>query len=165
MDATERGKLILKAVPAGEAEEKVVRLLLKFAKTASAIELTQKVRNPPYELSSDIEAEKAAIFIEAFQNCGATAVFIPHITEKPVPEKPALVQSRPDFSFDSDPASAGEITPPPIKVKPQKNGVRRLTMILVIILLLLSLGFLTWQLWPIISVKLQEMIHFLKNNI
>ena len=165
MDTTERGKLILKAVPAGEAEEKVVNLLLKFAKTASAIELTQKVRNPPYELSSDIEAEKAVIFIEAFQNCGATAVFMPHMTEKPVPEAPAPVPRRPVFSFDSDPAPADDVTPPPIKVKPQKNGVRRLTMFLVVILFLLSLGYLTWQLWPIISVKIQEIINFLKNNI
>ena len=165
MDTTERGKLILKAVPAGEAEEKVVRLLLKFAKTASAIELTQKVRNPPYELSRNIEAEKAAIFIEAFQNCGATAVFIPHMTEKPAPEKLAPVQRRPVFSFELDPASADEDTPLPIKVTPKKNGVRRLTMVLVIILFLLSLSFLTWQLWPIIGLKLQEIITFLKNQI
>jgi phosphotransferase system glucose/maltose/N-acetylglucosamine-specific IIC component len=38
-------------------------------------------------------------------------------------------------------------------------------MILVIILLLVSLGFLTWQLWPVIGDKLQELINFLKNNI
>jgi cell division septal protein FtsQ len=58
-----------------------------------------------------------------------------------------------------------ETTPPPIHVKQPKNGVRRLTMILVIILLLLSVGFLIWQLWPVIGDKVQEMISFLKNNI
>jgi nitrate/nitrite transporter NarK len=36
---------------------------------------------------------------------------------------------------------------------------------LVLILLILSLGYLTWQLWPIIGVKLQEIINFLKHNI
>jgi hypothetical protein len=165
MDNTKRGKLVLKAVPAGEAEEKVVRLLLKFSKTASAIDLTQKVRNAPYTLSNDIEAEKAHMFIEVFQKCGATAAFIPHITAKPVAEPPAQVQRPPVFSFESDPSFMDEATPPPIDVKPQKNGVRRLTMILVIILLLLSFGFLIWQLWPVIGDKIWEWFTFLKHNI
>jgi hypothetical protein len=163
MDNTQRGKLILKAVPGGEVEKKVVRLLLEFAKTASADELTQKVRNTPYALSNDIEAQKAVMFIEAFQNCGATAVFIPHVSAQPAVEKFTPVQKQPDFSFDLPPND--EAAAPPIGVKPKKNGVRRLTMILVIILLFLSLGFLIWQLWPILGVKIQEMITFLKNNI
>ena len=165
MDNTQRGKLILKAVPAGDVEEKIVRLLLKFAKTASAIELTKKVRNTPYVLSNDIEAEKAHMFIEAFQKCGATAEFILHVTEKPAAEQSAPVPRPPVFSFESDPSFMDEATPPPIPVRSPKNGVRRLTMILVIILLLVSLGFLTWQLWPVIGVKIQELINFLKNNI
>ncbi|MGD8963353.1 MAG: hypothetical protein PVF29_06810 [Desulfobacterales bacterium] len=165
MDNTQRGRLILKAVPAGEVEEKVVRLLLKFAKTASAIELTKKVRNTPYVLSNDIEAEKALMFIEAFQNCGATAEFILHVTEKPTAEQSVPVPKTPVFSFESDSSFMDEETPPPIYEKSSKNGVRRLTMILVIILLVVSLGFLTWQLWPVIGVKMQELITFLKNNI
>lgn len=165
MDNIQRGKLILKSVPGGEAEEKVVMLLLKFAKTASAMQLVQKVRNLPYTLSTDIEAEKAHMFIEAFQKCGATAVFIPHVTEKPAAEQSAPVQRPTVFSFESDPSYMDEATPPPITVKPQKNGVRRLTMILVIILLLLSFGFLIWQLWPVIGDKIQEIINLIKNNI
>ena len=165
MDNIQRGKLILKSVPGGEAEEKVVRLLLKFAKTASAMELTQKVRNVPYTLSNDIEAEKARMFIEAFQKCGATAAFIPHVAEKPAAEQSAPVQRPPVFSFESDPSYTDEATPPPIQVKPPKNGVRRLTMILVIILLLLSFGFLIWQLWPVIDDRIQEIINFITNNI
>ena len=165
MDNTQRGKLILKAVPTEEVEEKVVRLLLKFAKKASAIELTKKVRNTPYVLSNDIEAEKALMFIEAFQKCGATAEFILHVTEKPAAEQSVPVPRPPVFSFESDPSFMDEATPPPIPVKSPKNGVRRLTMILVIILLLVSLGFLTWQLWPVIGDKVQEIITFLKNNI
>jgi hypothetical protein len=50
-------------------------------------------------------------------------------------------------------------------VNPKKNGARQLTLMLVLILLILSLGYLTWQLWPIIGVKLQELVTFLKNNI
>ena len=165
MDNTQRGKLVLKAVPAGEAEEKVIRLLLKFAKTASAIKLTQKVRNVPYTLSNDIEAEKAHMFIEAFQKCGATAVFIPHVTAKPAAKPSAPVQRPPVFSFESDPSLTDEASPPPISTKHQKNGVRRLTMILVITLLLLSFVFLTWQLWPLVGDKIQEWVSFLKNII
>ncbi|MBT8368652.1 MAG: hypothetical protein KJP23_28495 [Deltaproteobacteria bacterium] len=159
------GKLILKAVPAGDAEEKVVTMLLKFAKTASAIELTKKVRDTPYVLSGDIDAEKALIFIEAFQKCGATAEFIPHVTEDAPAEQLAPVQRPQVFSFESGASFMDEETPPPIHVKPPKNGVRRLTMVLVIILLLLSLGVLTWQLWPIIGDKVQQIIESLKHNI
>lgn len=165
MDSTQRGKLVLKAVPAGKAEEKVVRLLLKFAKTASAIELTQKVRNTPYVLSHDIEAEKALMFIEAFQKCGATAAFILDAADKPAAEPSASVPRPSVFSFGSDASFMDQATPPPIHVMPPKNRVRRLTMILVTILLLLSLGFLTWQLWPVIGDKFQELIRFVKTNI
>jgi hypothetical protein len=165
MDITQRGKLILKTVPTGEVEEKVVRLLIKFAKTASAIELTEKVRNTPYVLSNDIEAEKALMFIEAFRKCGATAEFILDAAAKPAAEQSPPAARRPVFSFESDTSIMDEAPPPPIHVKPPKNGVRRFIMVLVFILLLLSLGFLAWQLWPIIGDKVQEWVTFLKNNI
>jgi len=42
MNNAQRGKLILQEVPAGEVEKKVVMLLLKFAKSASVEELTNK---------------------------------------------------------------------------------------------------------------------------
>jgi hypothetical protein len=86
MSNIQRGQLILKEVPAGEVEKKVVTLLLKFAKNATVEELTEKVRNTPYTLSNDIAAEKAVLILEAFQKLGATAVFIPHVTEKPAAE-------------------------------------------------------------------------------
>lgn len=163
MDNTQRGKLILKTVPTGDVAKKVVRLLLEFAKTASTDELSEKVKNTPYTLSNDIEAEKAAMIVEAFKKCGATAVFISHEAENPVVEKPLPVKQPPVFSFDSLPAE--EEAAPPIQMKPKKNGARRFTMLLVIILLFLSIGYLAWQLWPILGVKFQELINFLKNNI
>lgn len=163
MDNIPRGKLVLKTVPTEDAAKKVVLLLLRFAKTASADALAEKVRNTPYTLSNDIEAEKAAVFVQAFQKCGATAVFIAHEAVKPDVEKFTPVEKPPKFSFES--LSAAEEAKPPMHVKPKKNGARRLTLMLVLILLILSLGYLTWQLWPIIGVKLQELINFLKNNI
>jgi hypothetical protein len=136
-------------------------LLSTFAKTASADELTEKVRNTPYELSNDIEAEKAAIFMAAFQKLGATAAFLPHKSETPTPETAAPVQREPNFSFDS--FSEEDMAPPAIHVKPPtKNGTRRLTMILVFILFLLSIGYLAWQLWPAFGDKVQELINNLK---
>lgn len=163
MDTTPRGKLVLKTVPSEDATRKVVLLLLKFAKTASADELAEKVKNTPYTLSNNVEAQKAAMFVQAFQKCGATAVFIPHEAVKPDVEKFTPVEKPPKFSFESLPAA--EEAKPPTQVKPKKNGARRFTIVLVIILLFLSLGYLTWQLWPIIGVKLQELINFLKHNI
>jgi hypothetical protein len=165
MSNIERGKLILKEVPAGEIEKKVVMLLSKFAKSASVEELTQKVRNTPYALSNDIAAEKAVLMLEAFQKLGATAVFIPHMTEKPAaePSTPLKVESEPRFTFS--PTQDLEEEPPPVKPAAKKNGSRRLTVTLITILLILSLGYLVWQLWPILGGKVIELWSYLKQLI
>ena len=152
----ERGKLILKNVPAGEPEKKVVMLLSKFAKSASVEELTEKVRNTPYALSNDIAADKAVLILEAFQKYGATAVFIPHITEKPESVPVTPVRSEPDTSFAFHPSANLEEAPPPVLPAVKKNGNRRLMVVLVTILLLLSIGYLAWQLWPVLGDKVLE---------
>ncbi len=160
MSNLERGKLVLKEVPAGEVEKKVVLLLSKFAKTTSIEELTEKVRNTPYALSNNIAAEKAVLMLEAFQKLGATAVFIPHMTEKPAAEPATPFKPEPRFTFD--PASDLEEKPPPVQPKAKKNGSRRLTVTLISILLILSLGYLAWQLWPILGDKVIELWEYLK---
>jgi hypothetical protein len=160
MTHAQRGKLILKEVPAGEVEKKVVMLLLKFAKNASIEELTEKIKNAPYALSNDIAAEKAVLLLEAFQKLGATAVFVPHMTEEPAAEPYTPVDSEPRFTFRSSPAPEEE--PLPVQPAAKKNGTRRLAMILVSILLLLSLGYLAWQLWPILGDKVRELWSSLK---
>ena len=163
MSTVERGKLILKEVPAGEVEKKVVLLLLKFAKSASVEELTEKVRNTPYALSNDIAAEKAVLILEAFQKFGATVVFIPHMTEKQAAEPFTPVKSEPSFTFEHQPDFDEE--PHPVQPAAKKNGSRRLTVILVTILLLLSLGYLAWQLWPVLQDKVIELWSYLKQLI
>ena len=163
MSNVKRGKLILKEVPAGEVEKKVVTLLLKFAKNATVEELTEKVRNTPYALSNDIAADKAVLILEAFQKFGATAVFIPHVTEKPAAEPITPFRSEQRFTFNPQPDFEEE--PPPVKPVAKKNGSRRLTVILVTILLLLSLGYLAWQLWPLLKDKVIELWSYLKQLI
>ena len=165
MSTLERGQLILKEVPAGEIEKKVVMLLSKFSKRASVEELTEKVRNTPYALSNDIAAEKAVLILEAFQKFGATAVFIPHVTEKPEAETFTPVHSKPETTFAFHPTPDLEEEPPPVQPAAKKNGKRRLTMVLVTILFLLSLGYLSWQLWPILGDKVMELWSYLKQLI
>jgi hypothetical protein len=162
MNNAERGKLVLQEVPSGEVEKKIVALLLKFAKSASVEELTEKVRNTPYTLTNNIAAEKAVLLLEAFQKIGATAVFIPDMTENPAAEPFTPVISEPRFTFG--PATDLEEAPPPVQpaAKKKKNGSRRLTMTLITILLILSLGYLTWQLWPILGDKVIELWSYLK---
>ncbi len=160
MSNGQRGKLVLQEVPTGEIEKRVVMLLLKFAKSASVEELTEKVRNTPYALSNDIAAEKAVLILEAFQKLGATAVFIPHMTEEPAAEPYTPVESEPRFTFRPSPDL--EEDPLPVQPAAKKNGIRRLTMILVTILLILSLGYLAWQLWPILGDKVRELWSSLK---
>ena len=163
MSNLERGKLVLKEVPAGEVEKKVVMLLSKFAKTASVEELTEKVRNTPYALSNNIAAEKAVLILEAFQKLGATAVFIPHMTEKPATKAATPIKPEPRFTFDPTPDFEKE--PPPVQPAAKKNGSRRLTVTLINILLILSLGYLAWQLWPILGDKVMELWSYLKQLI
>jgi hypothetical protein len=163
MSNGQRGKLVLQEVPTGEIEKRVVMLLLKFAKSASVEELTEKVRNTPYALSNDIAAEKAVLILEAFQKLGATAVFIPHMTEEPAAEPYTPVESEPRFTFRPSPDLEEE--PLPVQPAAKKNGIRRLTMILVTILLILSLGYLAWQLWPILGDKVRELGSYLKQLI
>lgn len=163
MSNLERGKLVLKEVPAGEVEKKVVLLLSKFAKTASVEELTDKVRNTPYALSNDIAAEKAVLMLEAFQKLGATAVFIPHVTERPAAKPATPFKPEPRFTFDPTPDL--EEKPPPVQPAVKKNGSRRFTVTLITILLILSLGYLAWQLWPIFGDKVMELWDYLKQLI
>ena len=160
MSNAHRGKLILKEVPAGEVEKKVVLLLLKFAKSASVAELTEKVRNTPYALSNDIAAEKAVLIMEAIQKLGATAVFIPHMAEKPAAEAFTPIESEPRFTFG--PPAVLEEEPVPVQPAAKKNGTRRLTLTLISLLLILSLGYLAWQLRPILGDPVRELISYLK---
>ena len=165
MNNVERGKLILKEVPAGDPEKKIVILLSKFAKRASVEELTEKVRNTPYELSNDIAADKAVLILEAIQKYGATAVFIPNIAERPEAEPFQPVQPEPDTSFAFHPTPDHEEALPPVQPVARKNGSRRLTVILVTILLFLSIGYLAWQLWPVFGDKVLEWWSYLKQLI
>lgn len=160
MSNAQRGRLILQEVAAGEVEKKVVALLSKFAKHTSTEALTKKVRNTPYALSNDIAADKAVLILEAIQKLGATAVFVPHMPEEPAAEPAASFESEPRFTFRSSPAPEEE--PSPVEPKTRKDVIRRLTTILVTILLILSLGYLTWQLWPIMGNKILEWISSLK---
>ena len=163
MSNDQRGKLILKEVPTGEIEKKVVMLLSKFAKSASVEELTEKVRRPPYALSNDISAKKAVLILEAFQKLGATAVFVPHRVEEPVVEPFTPLESERPFTFSLP--EVPEEAPFSVPPAPKKNAFRRLTTLLVTILLILSLGYLAWQIWPIVGDKILEFISYLKQRL
>jgi len=155
-----RGKLVLQEVPAGEIEKKVVMLLSKFAKSASPEKLTAKVRNTPYFLSNDIPAEKALLLMEALQKLGATVAFVPHAPLQPPAEQITVMEPEPRFTFDPPPLV--EENPVSVPPEPRKTGSRRLVITLITILLLLSLGYLAYQLWPILGDKVLELGSYLK---
>ena len=158
-----KGKLVIQEIPTGEVERNVVRLLLKFAKNASVTELRHKIRRTPYTLSNNIEAEKAALLIEAFEKFGATAAFVPHVVDEPVAEpfKPVVTEPR----FVMGPATVAKQSASGGLLQPQslKSGVRNLTIFLVFILMILSFGFLAWQLWPIVGGEIQGFVSYLKH--
>ena len=168
-----RGKLVLQEVPTGQVEKKVVRLLLQFAKSASVEQLTQKVRRTPYTLSNDIEAEKAALIIEAFEKFGAMAAFVPHVPAEPdtfvphVPAEPVAewftpVESEPRFVMRPPAVSKQSAYGEPIQPQSPKPSVRNIFIFLVFILMVLSFGFLAWQLWPVVKDEIQGWVSYLK---
>ena len=168
-----RGKLVLQEVPAGQVVKKVVRLLLQFAKSASVEQLTQKVRRTPYTISNDIEAEKAALIIGAFEKFGAMAAFVPHLTPEPaafVPHVPAepvaewftAVESEPPFVMRPPAVSRKSASGGPIQPQSPKPSVRNIVIFLVFILMMLSFGFLAWQLWPVVKGEIQGWVSYLK---
>lgn len=160
MSNRHRGKLVLKEVPTGEVEKKVVMLLSKFAKNASPEKLTAKVRNTPYALSNDIPAEKALILLEALQKLGATAAFVPHAPLRPPAEQITVLEPEPRLTLDPPPIA--EEKPLSVQPEPQKNGTRRLVVTLITILFFLSLGYLAYQLWPILGDKIRDLGSYLK---
>jgi hypothetical protein len=154
------GKLVLQEVPTGEVEKKVVMLLSKFTKSASPEKLTAKVRNTPYTLSNDLPAEKALIILEALQKLGATAAFVPHAPLQPPAEQITVMEPEPRITFAPPPLAEEE--PFSVQPEPGKNSTRRLVITLITILFLLSLGFLAYQLWPILGDKVRELGSYLK---
>ena len=154
------GKLVLQEAPSGEVEKKVVMLLSKFAKNASHEKLTAKVRNTPYTLSNNIPAEKALLLLEALQKLGATAAFVPHAPLQQPAEQITVVEPEPRRTFSSPPLA--EEKPLSGQPEPGKNGSRRLVITLITILFLVSLGYLAYQLWPILGDKVRELESYLK---
>ena len=154
------GKLVLQEAPSGEVEKKVVMLLSKFAKNASHEKLTANVRNTPYTLSKDIPAEKALLLLEALQKLGATAAFVPHAPLQQPAEQITVVEPEPRRTFSSPPLA--EEKPLSGQPEPGKNGSRRLVITLITILFLVSLGYLAYQLWPILGDKVRELESYLK---
>jgi hypothetical protein len=154
------GKLVLQEAPSGEVEKKVVMLLSKFAKNTSHEKLTANVRNTPYTLSKDIPAEKALLLLEALQKLGATAAFVPYAPLQQPAEQITVVEPEPRRTFDRPPLVEEE--PLSVQPEPGKNGSRRLVITLITILFLVSLGYLAYQLWPILGDKVRELVSYLK---
>ena len=163
MSNGQRGRLVLQEVPAGDVEKRIVTLLSKFAKGATPEELKTKVRNTPYALSNDIPAEKAMILLEALQKLGATAAFVPHAPLQPPVEEMSPIERARRFTFDPSPTP--ERQPPAVEHVPKKNVTRRLVMLLVTILFLLSMGYLAWQLWPMLGDQIRAFVSYLKQLI
>ncbi len=160
MSNGQRGRLVLQEVPAGEVEKRIVTLLSKFAKSVTPEELKTKVRNTPYALSNDIPAEKAMILLEALQKLGATAAFVPHAPLQPPAKETIPFERARRFTFDPSPIPKRQ--PPAVEQLPGKKGARRLVMLLITIIFLLSMGYLAWQLWPMLGEQVRALISYLK---
>lgn len=160
MSNGQTGKLVLQEAPYGDVEKKVVMLLSKFAKNASPEELTAKVRNTPYTLSNNIPAEKALILLEALQKIGATAAFVPHAPLQQPAEQITVVEPEPRRTFAPPPLMEEESIS--VQSEPRKNGSRRLVITLITILFLVSLGYLAYQLWPILGDQVRALGTYLK---
>jgi hypothetical protein len=144
MSNSKRGILILKEVPRGEAEEKVVNFLSRFSKRGTVERLKKKVSNTPFILSKDIPAEKAELIVEALEKLGASTTFVPH-TPGPRPSTEENTTFESSSIYVPEPPRRSKEKLFPGEPDPKKNRTRRRIMILTAILLILSLGFLAWQ--------------------
>ncbi|HOC39273.1 MAG TPA: hypothetical protein PKJ77_08345 [Thermodesulfobacteriota bacterium] len=78
MDEQKKGRLTLKAVPEGKAEEKVVAYLAQLFRKTSPERLAILVKRTPLLLSRNVSARTAKRIIDRLQALGALAVFSPH---------------------------------------------------------------------------------------
>ena len=86
MSNEQRGRLVLEEVYGEEAEKKIVIFLLKYLKGTSDEQIKKKVKNTPFILSKNMPAEKAQLFIKAFQKMADLA------TRKSVEGKPIQIK-------------------------------------------------------------------------
>ena len=144
MSNSKKGILVLKEIPGGEAEKKVLSFLLRFTKKTANEQLEQKIKNTPFVLSKDIPFEKAELISEALQKLGASTTFVPHTSDRksPAEEISAVKAQRMYGQIYHQLPKKEKISAQP---HPKKNGAKRQVMILTFILLILSLGFLAWQ--------------------
>ena len=144
MSNSKRGILVLKEIPGGEAEKKVLSFLLRFTKKTVNEQLKQKIKNTPFVLSKDIPSEKADLLSEALQKLGASTTFVPHTSDRKPPDREisAVKAQRMYGHLYHQLPKKEKIS---VQPHPKKNGARRRVMILTFILLILSLGFLAWQ--------------------
>ena len=93
---------------------------------------------------------------EALHKLGASTTFVPHTSKRrpPAEEAPAYQRSKmytPKLQPSPDKETLAD------QRGPNKIEARRRILLLTIILLILSLGFLAWQFYPLISEKLQSL--------
>jgi hypothetical protein len=50
----------------------------------------------------------------------------------------------------------------PIQTQPAKTSVRNIVIFLVFILMMLSFGFLAWQIWPVVKGEIQGFVSYLR---
>ncbi|MCJ7748612.1 MAG: tetratricopeptide repeat protein [Desulfobacterales bacterium] len=151
MRSEQKGRLVLKAVPNKDVEEKVVSYLSGMVKGTTPELITEKVRKAPIILKKDISAEQGWKIVEALQRLGAAAVFIPHEAESaPMKEEPAVESRGPTVYKTSLPEPGSSPSPaPPAKQRP----TNRLRLILFLILLIVSASVLIWQYYPSLDLR------------
>ena len=154
MSNSNRGILVLKEVPGEEVEEKVVNFLSRFSKKGTVEQLRKKVRNTPFILSKDISTEKAQLIVEVLQKLGASTSFVPH-TPSIIPSTEENAAFEKSDIYVTSPYRTLRRKHSPGKPDPKKSAARRRITILTIILLILSLGYLAWQFYPLVVKKLQ----------
>jgi len=82
MDLVDRGQLTLENVPGGKGEEDIVAYLAKLYKGISRDKLVALIKRAPVVLSRKVPATTARQIIAELEKLGATAVYVPHGSEK-----------------------------------------------------------------------------------
>jgi tetratricopeptide (TPR) repeat protein len=146
MNSDRKGKLILKSVPGGEVERKVIAYLTPLMKNISPELLAAKIKKAPLILSRNITAEQGLKIAASLKKIGANAAFVPHTQEEALPKRTPMAKPTGQGMVAKSPSPSKSPAP---TIKPsQPRRMKWVRVAFASLFLIFSLSLLAWRLYP-----------------
>jgi hypothetical protein len=149
---SQRGKLILHAIPTKEAEDMVVSYLARKVRNVPAEKLAQKIRKTPFVLSKNIAAAKGQKIAHNLRDLGARAEFVPLEPRSRMFEGLSDEVATPDT--ESVQVTSEHYQAPRQKPPQSSRAGKKLMTVIVVVVLVAVFALLTWQLHHLLTAKI-----------